>query len=153
MSRSVSRIAAALLASGAVVAMAFPASAGESVAQPHRSPVVLGDIQYNSPGPDTRSQRSLNGEWVTVTNNSRRPVNLRGWTLTNSHHQSYRFHSLRLGAHKSVKVHTGSGIDNRRHVHEGRRDHIWGNRHDTATLRDARGQRADTESWGGHHRR
>jgi hypothetical protein len=43
---------------------------------------VLGSIQYDSPCRDNRSNRSLNAEWVTVTNTSRHAVNLRGWTLT-----------------------------------------------------------------------
>jgi transposase len=63
----------------------------------------------DSPGPDNRSARSLNNEWVTVTNTGRNAVNIGGWTLTEASRHSYRFHSLRLAGHQSVKVHTGTG--------------------------------------------
>src|SRR3954451_14777298 len=117
MSRSARRITAAVLAAGALVAAAaLPAVAddhdhgrghdrghsqdrghdrdhGEGRDRGHaqRSAVVLGKIQYNSPGRDNGSTRSLNGEWVTVTNTGRHAVNLRGWTLRDESRRTYRF--------------------------------------------------------------
>lgn len=71
----------AALAAGAVVSMiTLPASAADH-ARPERSRVKISDAQYDSPGYDDRSNRSLNREWVEITNNARRSVNLDGWTL------------------------------------------------------------------------
>ncbi|MFG2480816.1 hypothetical protein [Streptomyces fagopyri] len=77
-SRSICRIAAATLA--ALGAAALPASAQTSPHQAaaYRSGVVISDVQADSPGFDDRSNRSLNREWIDVTNTSRRSVNLDG---------------------------------------------------------------------------
>ncbi|MET7368137.1 lamin tail domain-containing protein [Streptomyces sp. NPDC005566] len=154
MSRSARRITATVLASGALLAAAaLPASAdgrdhgNNRPAQ--RSAVVLGKIQHDSPGRDNASNRSLNAEWVTVTNTGRRAVNLRGWTLTDESHRSYRF-DLRLPGRSSVRVHTGVGRDTRHDVYQDRRNYVWDAR-DTATLRDNRGHKVDSKSWGRHN--
>ena len=157
MSRSAHRITATLLASGALIAAAaMPASAdGRDHGGHHRhvqhSAVVLGSIQYESPGPDNGSNRSLNSEWVTVTNTGRRAVNLRGWTLSDQSHRTYRF-DLRLPGRSSVRVHTGVGRDSRHDVYQDRHNYVWDSQ-DTATLRDNRGRVVDSESWGRHHHR
>lgn len=158
MSRSARRITATVIASGALLAAAaLPAAAdghgrghdhGHSKPSP-RSAVVLGKIQYDSPGRDNGSNRSLNGEWVTVTNTGRGPVNLRGWTLSDESHRTYRF-DLRLAGRSSVRVHTGSGRDNSHDVYQDLRRYVWDNS-DTATLKDARGHKVDSKSWGRHH--
>lgn len=114
-----------------------------------RSAVVLGAIQYDSPGRDNGSNRSLNAEWVTVTNTGRHSVNLRGWTLSDESNRTYRF-DLRLPGRSSVRVHTGVGRDTARDVYQDRRNYVWDSR-DTATLRDNRGRKIDSESWGRHH--
>ncbi|MFD7168998.1 lamin tail domain-containing protein [Streptomyces violascens] len=111
------------------------------------SPVAFGAIQYDSPGKDDRSQRSLNAEWVTVTNTGRSTVNLKGWTLTDRSHHTYTSHNLRLAPHQSVHVHTGIGRDTSHGVYQDRRDHVWNNNGDTATLRDSHGHVA-ARSWG-----
>ncbi|MFE9252697.1 lamin tail domain-containing protein [Streptomyces sp. NPDC007088] len=116
--------------------------------QAPRSSVVLGPVQYDSPGPDNNSNRSRNAEWVTVKNLGRHPVNLRGWTLTNSDHERYRFGDVRLRGNSSVRVHTGYGKNTWRDLFQGKRDYFWDNRRDTATLSDTRGRVADRESWG-----
>ncbi|MCX4825612.1 lamin tail domain-containing protein [Streptomyces sp. NBC_01142] len=156
-SRTTRRLVAALLATGALVgAAALPASADDrrdhGRHQQARSAVVLGDIQYDSPGRDTRSNRSLNAEWVDVTNNGRRAVDLDGWTLTNRDGDRYHFDNLRLAGHSTVRVHTGHGRDTRRDVYQDRSDYVWDDRSDTATLRNDNGRTVDTDSWGrGHH--
>jgi hypothetical protein len=155
-SRTVRRIAATALAAGSVVAAAaMPASAdsdhghgyGDGRHQPY-STVVLGDIQYDSPGRDDWSNRSLNGEWAEVTNTGRRAVDLDGWSLTDRSGNLYRFDDLRLAGRATVRVHTGFGRDTRRDVYQGSRDYIWSNYADKATLRDNRGRTVDTHSWG-----
>ncbi|MFF3895120.1 lamin tail domain-containing protein [Streptomyces sp. NPDC001812] len=145
------RLTAVALVTGSVVAAAaLPASAVQDRA-PDRRQVVISDVQYNAPGPDTRSNRSLNGEWVNITNRSRHSVDLRGWTLRNSKGDKYTFRHLRLNGRSTVTVHTGSGRDTRHDVYQDRRHHIWDNHSDRATLSDRRGSVVDTESWGRGH--
>ncbi|MGW0694897.1 lamin tail domain-containing protein [Streptomyces sp. NPDC002738] len=156
MSASVSarRVAATVLAAGAVVsAVALPASAHDN--DRHRQPrVEISAVQADSPGRDNRTNRSLNAEWVELTNNSRRAVNLDGWTLRDEDGHRYRFDDVRLAGRATVRIHTGVGRDTRTDLYQDRRNYVWDNRSDTATLRDDRGRTVDTESWGrGHHHR
>ncbi|WP_127361565.1 lamin tail domain-containing protein [Actinacidiphila soli] len=159
MSHLITYLAATALASSALVAAAtLPATAAGHDDHPRyeqRSSVVLGSIQYDSPGWDNRSNRSLNAEWVTVTNTGRYAVNLGGWTLTDADHHTYRFDHLRLVGRQSVRVHTGTGRDTDHDLYQDRRAYVWNNDTDTATLRDDRGHTIDVTSWGrqggGHH--
>lgn len=149
MSSSRSLITGVLVASALVSAAALPAAADPHRA-PARSTVVLGKIQYDSPGRDNGSNRSLNAEWVDVTNTGRRAVNLNGWTLSDRDGNRYTF-ELRLPARSTVRVHTGAGRDTRSDVYQDSRRYIWSNTADTATLRNDRNRTVDTESW--RHRR
>ncbi|MFD5118318.1 lamin tail domain-containing protein [Streptomyces sp. NPDC058385] len=142
------RTAAAALAAGALVGT-FAASADAAV-RPDRDRVEISGAQYDSPGWDNGTNRSLNKEWIDVTNRSRHAVNLDGWTLSGRDGRTYTFHHYRLAARSTVRVHTGVGRDSGRDVYQDRRRYAWDNRSDTATLRDDHNRRVDTLSWGGH---
>ncbi|MFD8688255.1 lamin tail domain-containing protein [Streptomyces sp. NPDC059651] len=151
------RIAATVLTAGALVsAVALPASAQDQDRHHSQARVVISDVQADSPGRDNGSNRSLNREWIEITNQSRRAVNLDGWTLRSSDGNRYRFDDVRLAGHATVRVHTGIGRDTRTDLYQDRHHYVWDNYSDTATLRDDRGRTVDTESWGrgrGHHHR
>ncbi|MET9419786.1 lamin tail domain-containing protein [Streptomyces sp. NPDC006540] len=151
------RIAATVLAAGAVVsAVALPASAHDEDRR-HRqdarveiSAVQTGDRDRDR---DHRSNRALNAEWVEITNNSRRTVDLDGWTLRDRDGNRYRFDDYRLAGRSTVRVHTGFGRDTRTDLYQDRHHSVWDERSDKATLRDHRGHTVDTESWGRDRRR
>ncbi|MFF3326435.1 lamin tail domain-containing protein [Streptomyces sp. NPDC002889] len=147
------RFAATALAAGAVVsAVALPASAHEG--ERHRHPrVEISAVQADSPGRDNGSNRSLNREWVEVTNKGRRSVDLDGWTLRDRDGNRYRFEDYRLAGRATVRIHTGIGRDTRTDLYQDLRHYVWDNRSDTATLRDDHRRTVDTEAWGRHHRR
>ncbi|MFJ8158440.1 lamin tail domain-containing protein [Streptomyces sp. NPDC094468] len=141
--------AAAAVAAAAVGALALPAAAaGQPAARPHDRAVVISDVQYDSPGRDDRSNWSLNKEWVDVTNTSRRAVNLDGWTLSDEDGHTYTFRHLRLDGRSTVRVHTGVGRDRYGDVYQDRRNYVWNNDRDTATLRNDHGRFIDEASWG-----
>ncbi|WP_246430636.1 lamin tail domain-containing protein [Streptomyces rectiverticillatus] len=83
---------------------------------------------------------------MTVTNRSGRTVDLTGWTISDAERHTYRLH-LKLGAYKSVKVHTGTGRDTAADVYWNSRAYVWNNDRDTATLRDAHGRAVASKSW------
>ncbi|WSQ06358.1 lamin tail domain-containing protein [Streptomyces sp. NBC_01231] len=148
------RLAAAALAAGALVSVAaLPASAADH-ARPHHPKVEISAVQYDSPGRDDRSNRSLNKEWVELTNTTRHAVNLDGWTLKDDSGYTYTFDHYRLAGRASVRVHTGEGRDTRTDLFQDRRAYVWNNDHDTATLRNDHGRFVDESSWGRerHHR-
>lgn len=149
-SRIASRLAATVLAAGAIVAAAaLPASAADQGRRhQERQQVVLGEVHHAGRGSAARSSRSLNQEWITVTNQGRQSVNLDHWTLSDSDHHVYRFTHVTLRAHQSVRIHTGSGRNTARDLYQAGRRSVWDTGRDTATLRDNRGHVVDTESWG-----
>ncbi|MEU6557800.1 lamin tail domain-containing protein [Streptomyces sp. NPDC046915] len=150
------RVAAAAAAAAALVgAVALPASAAghdHDRGRAHRQHVVISAVQYDSPGRDHRSNRSLNKEWVDVTNNARQDVNLEGWTLSDEDGHTYTFHHYRLEGRSTVRIHTGEGRDRDTDLYQDRRQYVWNNDHDTATLRNDRGRFVDDYSWGRDHR-
>ena len=143
------RLTAAALAAGALVGAAAT-SADADHRRPHRPHVEISAVQYDSPGYDDGSKRSLNREWVELTNTSRRSVNLDGWTLSDEDGRTYTFEGFRLDGRSTVRVHTGFGRDSDTDVYQDRRRYVWDNRSDTATLRNDRGRVVDTESWDKH---
>ncbi|MFJ4980451.1 lamin tail domain-containing protein [Streptomyces coeruleorubidus] len=149
---SARRLAAAALTAGAVVSVVtLPASAADH-AHPARPKVKITAVQYDSPGRDDRSNRSLNREWVEITNTARRSVNLDGWTLQDEDGRTYTFDHYRLEGRATVRIHTGIGRDTDTDLYQDRRHYVWDNHSDTATLRNDRGRFIDDESWGHHHR-
>lgn len=141
------RLAAATLAAGALIgAAALPATAADH-ARPSRPKVEVSAVQYDSPGRDDRSNRSLNKEWVELTNTTRHAVNLDGWTLEDESGHTYTFDDYRLAGRATVRIHTGEGRDARADLYQDRRNYVWNNDHDTATLRNDRDRFVDEESW------
>ncbi|MFJ1974021.1 lamin tail domain-containing protein [Streptomyces sp. NPDC087903] len=124
----------------------------EDHARPHRPAVEISDVQYDSPAFGDRSNRSLNKEWVEVTNTGRRAVNLDGWTLSDEDGHTYTFQDrFWLEGRSSVRIHTGVGRDTDTDMYQDRRNYVWDNRSDTPTLR-RRDRFVDAVSWG-HDRR
>ncbi|MDR6980959.1 hypothetical protein J2X68_007701 [Streptomyces sp. 3330] len=148
---AVRRLAAAALAAGALVSVtAGPATAADHD-RPDRQKVKISAVQYDSPGRDDRSNRSLNRERVQLTNPARHAVSLDGWTLADEDGHTYTFHHYRLAPQSTVRIHTGEGHDTRGDLYQNRRTYVWDNDRDTATLRNDRGRLVDDYSWG--HRR
>ncbi|MEU1465504.1 lamin tail domain-containing protein [Streptomyces sp. NPDC005727] len=144
--------ALAAITATAVGAVALPASAADHHPGRAHAAVHISGVQYDSPGRDDRSNRSLNQEWVDITNSTRRAVNLNGWTLRDEDGHTYTFRHVRLNGRATVRVHTGIGRDTRTDLFQDRRAYVWNNDHDTATLRNDRGRFVDDASWGRHHR-
>jgi len=141
------RLAAAALAAGALLGVAaLPASAADH-AFPQRQQVQITHVKFDAPGRDDGDNRTLNKEWVEISNSGRHGVNLNGWTLSDESGRTYTFRHYRLEGRSTVRVHTGRGHDTRRDVYQDRRHEVWDER-DTATLRNDRGHRVDSVSWG-----
>ncbi|MFC3575255.1 lamin tail domain-containing protein [Streptomyces yaanensis] len=139
------RIRAALPAlAGAVALMgtallATPAQAAGGVTIYH--------VWFDSPGSDNRSNKSLNAEWVQIKNNGSSAVSLKGWVLKDASNHKYTFLNVKIGAHRTMKVHTGRGTDTTADKFQNRRAYVWNNTSDTATLTKANGSKVDSCSW------
>ena len=135
----------AMAASALLVATLVQATAGPAEAV---SPTRFSGVQYDSPGDDTGSNRSLNAEWVRITNHSSHARVMTGWKLRDITGFVYVFPSFTLGAGRSVKVHTGSGTNSRTDLYWRLNGYVWNNTGDKATLKDRHGVVIDTCSWG-----
>jgi hypothetical protein len=112
--------------------------------------VQLTKIQYDSPGTDTGSNTSINGEWVRLTNKTKKTINLRNWTVRDVAGHVYKFttdHSLAAG--KNVYVLTGKGTNGKPagYRYWGSSGYIWNNSGDTATLKDPTSKTIDSCKW------
>jgi Lamin Tail Domain len=107
------------------------------------SAIRVSRIYYDSPGPDTATNKSLNAEFVRLTNTSRTAAQLRGWTISDSNGHVYRFGRLRLRPGGSVTVHSGRGRDTRRDRYWNRRGYVWDNTHELVRVHTPRGRLAD----------
>jgi len=112
------------------------------------SSVQIYRVYFDSPGKDTRSNASLNGEWVQLINRSKKTVQLKGYRLRDKTGYTYVFGSFKLGAKKTVKVRTGKGRNTAANRYWGRGSYVWNNTGDAAYLKYPNGKTADSCSWG-----
>ena len=142
MRRSVSIIAAAAVALAGSLAAGGPASAATP-------PLRFHGAQYDSPGSDTRSNASLNAEWISLVNSGSRSVNLTGYTVRDKSNHVYKFGNVTIpGNGGRLWLHTGTGTNGAKDRYWGSGNYIWNNTGDTAYLRNASGTQVDSCSWG-----
>ncbi|MEU7896330.1 lamin tail domain-containing protein [Nonomuraea sp. NPDC049152] len=76
--------------------------------------VQIAKVYYDSPGVDRRSNASLNGEYVTILNTTRKPIDLEHWTIKDKTGYTYTFGpDAVLGPGKKLTLRTGQGSDTR----------------------------------------
>ncbi|UUU25283.1 lamin tail domain-containing protein [Streptomyces sp. DSM 40750] len=109
--------------------------------------VIIYRVYFDSPGKDTRSNASLNGEWVQIKNTSSKAISLKGWVLKDPQNHKYTFPNVKIGAKKTIKVHTGSAKDTTADKYQNRKAYVWNNTSDTAALSKASGAKVDSCSW------
>lgn len=90
-------------------------------------------IHFDPDGPEPQ------GEFVLIQNDRALPVELTGWSITDSAQHSYTFPAFSLAPGNSVKVWTGTGTNNAENLYWGRRQAIWNNTGDIGVLRDGVG--------------
>jgi hypothetical protein len=133
-------VAVAAVCAAAVVVPALPAEAAPTVR--------FREVYYNSPGSDTGSNTSLNGEWIQIGNYGSTSRSLRGWTVRDKSGHTYTFGTFTLGARKIVTLRTGKGSNTQSTRYWGLSSYVWNNSGDTAYLRNSAGTSVDSCSWG-----
>ena len=83
--------------------------AAPSLSSAATPPVKISYAKYDSPGSDTGSNLSLNGEYIVIKNTTSTNRSLTGWTLRDKTGYTYRFPTFTLRAGATVTVHTGKG--------------------------------------------
>jgi hypothetical protein len=92
-------------------------------------------IQYDPPGPDTRTNAHLNQEYVLVRNSSTRAVNLGGWRIRDVQNHTFVFpRGYVLRARTTAVIRTGRGTNTSTTLYWNQNNYIWNNTGDTARL-------------------
>ena len=128
---------ASLLAAGILLSPSSQSSASAAYC------IGIYRIYYNSPGTDTGSNTSLNGEWVQLRNRCSTSRSLTSWRINDLAGHTYTFGSYTLGGGSYVKVRTGTGTNTATSRYQGRSWYVWNNDKDTAYLYNANGTLID----------
>ena len=125
------------LAAGATLGMWAPDACG-----PTPPPgATITEVEHDPPGPD---DERLNDEYIAISNEGTKPLNLSGWTLRDESSQNrYVFGGINLKPSASVTVRTGCGKDRANTVYWCSERSVWSNGGDTAILQDRHGNVAD----------
>ena len=107
------------------------------ITPPPASAIRISRIYYNSPGPDTATNQSLNAEFVRLKNTSR-TAQRRGWRISDLDGHAYRFGALRLRPGASVTVHSGHGRDTPEDCYWSRRGYVWDNARELVRVHTSR---------------
>lgn len=133
-----STVAATLAAS---LALAVPADAAGGIR--------ITAVQYDSPGKDTGSNKSLNNEWVRLKNTSGHTISLKGWRLHDKGvKHRYVFKSFKLAPGATVRIHTGHGSNTKHNLYWKLGWYVWNNTGDKVALNNSHGHRVDTCKFG-----
>jgi hypothetical protein len=103
-------------------------------------------IYYNSPGSDTGSNTSLNGEWIRLKNTDSINHTLTGWTVRDTSGHVYTFPTTTIKAKSTVTLKSGSGTDGISTRYWQKSWYVWNNASpgDTAYLRGPSGTLHDS---------
>ena len=129
-SRAGGRTGGAALVAGAATAASL-ASAPTSHAQ------LRIMVQADAPGND---HQNPNGEYVILENSSSEAIAIGGWRLCDLANHCFRFPAgATIAGGGRVLIHTGTGQPDGERFYMGRRQAVWNNDGDTATLYDSEG--------------
>ena len=129
-SRAGGRTGGAALVAGAATAASL-ASAPTSHAQ------LRIMVQADAPGND---HQNPNGEYVILENSSSEAIAIEGWRLCDLANHCFRFPAgATIEGGGRVLIHTGTGQPDGERFYMGRRQAVWNNDGDTATLYDSEG--------------
>ena len=102
-------LAATAITVGAILTAASPAQAAPALR--------FHSAQYDSPGKDTRTNASLNQEWIAVVNTGAKAVNLKGWKISDKV-RTYTIGNVTIpGKGGKVYLHTGKGANTKVHLY------------------------------------
>jgi Lamin Tail Domain len=104
-------------------------------------------MQYDSPGKDTRTNASINAEYVVIKNTSSSSKSLTGWTVRDASSHVYTFGKFTLAASATVTLRSGKGTNTKWTRYWGSGNYIWNNTGDKATLKNAAKTTIDTCTW------
>jgi hypothetical protein len=115
-------------------------TAGTQTAAENRSEgkLSVAGLSADADGTDTNN---LNDEYITYENTGDAPLDLSGWTVTDSSGTTYTFpDGFTLAPGEQVTLYTGSGTNTDAKLYWGQATEVWNDGADTMTVRNADGE-------------
>lgn len=107
-------------------------------------PLKITKIYFDPAGADTGGSQTLRNEMIVIKNKDKRHRSLTDWKVHDQgRNHTYRFGRLKLRPGRSVRLHTGSGNNDRNDRFWNLDFYVWNNDGDTGFLKNKRGQSID----------
>ncbi len=119
--------------------------AGRGLWRTSQAPLRIVALMADAPGSD---RANLNGEWVEIENMGSQPVQLEGFTLSDTANNEFIFPEVVLAPGERLRVYTGSGTPAPGAIYWGSTSPIWNNDGDVAYLRAPDGSLVDVYVYG-----
>ena len=103
---------------------------------PEWGAVRVAAVHADAEGDD---RQNLNDEYVVIENQSQRPVDFNGWTVSDAANHRDLFSHFTLAPKAKMTLRTGLGVPSERELFWGSRTPIWNNKGDIIFIRDTRG--------------
>jgi micrococcal nuclease len=102
-------------------------------------------IEADAPGSD---QNNPNGEWIEITNQGSKPVQMKGYNLKDEANHIYTFGNFKVAPGATFRLYSGQGQNGPTELYWGLvGESVWNNDADTAFLRDDQGALVDVFSY------
>ena len=122
---------------GAAAPVVGAAAAGSVASAPSSHARMRIMVQADAPGND---HQNPNGEYVILKNSASEAIAIGGWRLCDLANHCFRFPAgAAIEGGGRVLIHTGTGQPDGERFYMGRRQAVWNNDGDTATLYDSEG--------------
>jgi micrococcal nuclease len=109
---------------------------------PHKLSIVK--VQYDAPGDDGAN---VNGEWLSLKNLEKSPIQLQGFFVHDESHQRFVFPKRALAPGEEIILFSGKGTPEANSFFWGSDKPIWNNDGDTVFLFDPEGRIVDSWFW------
>ena len=93
-------------------------------------------------------RQNLNDEFIVIENQSQRPVDFNGWTVSDAANHRELFSHFTLAPKAKVTLRTGLGVPSEHELFWGSRTPIWNNKGDAIFIRDTRGNLVSSHAYG-----
>lgn len=98
--------------------------------------LAIVEVHADAEGND---RHNLNDEFIALAHHGQTPINLTGWTVSDTANHRYLFPGFTLAAEARVILRTGLGKSTETELFWGSRSPIWNNTGDTIFIRDDQG--------------
>ena len=112
---------------------------------PEWGAITIVSVHADAAGDD---RQNLNDEFIVIENQSQRPVDFNGWTVSDAASHRNLFSHFTLAPKAKVTLRTGLGVPSERELFWASRTPIWNNKGDAVFIRDRQGHLVLSHAYG-----